>query len=101
MKLLTGEQMMFGCFLSFVQPRTPQGSKPSGLAAVEVAHPGASYNPTFEDHQDLLQKALDTEKKQEKEELKLHRALDMQFPKAHQAPTEVLLQQETPHQTGD
>jgi len=31
--------------------------KPSKLPAVQVPHPGASYNPAVEDHQALLQKA--------------------------------------------
>jgi hypothetical protein len=24
--------------------------KPSGLPAVEIVHPGASYNPSYDDH---------------------------------------------------
>ena len=30
---------------------------PSELTAIDVAHPGASYNPTFDDHQNLLWEA--------------------------------------------
>lgn len=55
--------------------------KPSELEAVTVPHPGASYNPTFEDHQKLLQKANSVEKQKLKEKQKLYRALDAQFPK--------------------
>lgn len=33
------------------------------IKAVEVAHPGASYNPSHEDHQELLQLATDIELK--------------------------------------
>ncbi|KAJ3102507.1 Glioma tumor suppressor candidate region protein 2 [Phlyctochytrium planicorne] len=35
------------------------------ISAVKVAEPGASYNPTFDDHQTLLGKALDVELKKE------------------------------------
>ncbi len=31
--------------------------QPSELSAIDVAHPGASYNPTFDDHQNLLWEA--------------------------------------------
>jgi len=43
------------------------------LSAVEVPHPGSSYNPTFTDHQKLLQSALDVEVKREKEKAKATR----------------------------
>ncbi|KAL3874911.1 hypothetical protein ACJMK2_037863 [Sinanodonta woodiana] len=62
--------------------------KPSVLNAVEVPHPGASYNPTYEDHQELLMKAHNVEKKKQKQEKRLYNALDAQFPKAGQAPTQ-------------
>lgn len=39
-------------------------SKTTGLAAVEFPHPGTSYNPTFQDHQDLLRQACEVEKKE-------------------------------------
>ncbi|KAI0216558.1 Ribosome biogenesis protein NOP53 [Lamellibrachia satsuma] len=61
---------------------------PSKAAAVEVPHPGASYNPTYDDHQDLLKKAADVEIAKEKEELKLTRALDDKFPKKSRASLE-------------
>ncbi|XP_025090717.1 ribosome biogenesis protein NOP53-like [Pomacea canaliculata] len=50
------------------------------MPAVEPPHPGASYNPSYEDHQDLLLKATLVEKNREKEELKIFRALDAKFP---------------------
>jgi nucleolar protein 53 len=42
--------------------------KPSLLSAIEVPHAGASYNPSFEDHQELLSKANAIEKKRQKDE---------------------------------
>lgn len=35
--------------------------KPTKISAVEVVDPGASYNPSFEDHQELLQKVYKDE----------------------------------------
>ncbi|XP_066279886.1 ribosome biogenesis protein NOP53-like [Branchiostoma lanceolatum] len=46
---------------------------PSILPKVEVIHPGGSYNPTFEDHQQLLQQAVQSERKKVKDEKKLER----------------------------
>nr|SVE75168.1 EOG090X07H9 [Daphnia dolichocephala] len=43
-------------------------AKTSGLKPVEVPHPGSSYNPTFQDHQALLQEACQVETKEIKEE---------------------------------
>merc|ERR1712176_1374663 len=43
------------------------------LSAVELPHPGTSYNPTFTDHQDLLQTALEVEEKREKAKAKATR----------------------------
>ncbi|XP_056395629.1 ribosome biogenesis protein NOP53 [Hyla sarda] len=47
--------------------------KPSELPAIEVAAPGASYNPSFESHQNLLLEAHEIEVKKLKEEKKLER----------------------------
>ncbi|KAM4019288.1 ribosome biogenesis protein NOP53 [Anomaloglossus baeobatrachus] len=60
--------------------------KPSELPAIDIAAPGASYNPTYESHQDLLLKAHEVEVKKLKEEKKLERQL--KFPTKDQAPTE-------------
>ncbi|XP_031555540.1 ribosome biogenesis protein NOP53-like [Actinia tenebrosa] len=49
--------------------------KVTELPAVEVAAPGASYNPTFEEHQELLQKAHEVEVKKNKRIEKLNRQL--------------------------
>ncbi|KAJ3189686.1 hypothetical protein HK101_008758 [Irineochytrium annulatum] len=42
---------------------------------VRVAHSGASYNPSFGDHQDLLQDALDVELEKEKAKTKINNKL--------------------------
>jgi len=45
--------------------------KPSELPAIEVPLPGTSYNPTYHEHQELLQKALTVEVEKEKKEKKI------------------------------
>ncbi|CAF3114271.1 unnamed protein product [Rotaria sp. Silwood2] len=49
--------------------------KPSKLPAIDKPLPGLSYNPTFDDHQDLLRKAVDVELEKERKELKLQKKL--------------------------
>ncbi|CAF0928341.1 unnamed protein product [Rotaria sordida] len=49
--------------------------KPSKLSAIDKPLPGTSYNPTFDDHQDLLRKAVDVEIEKERKELKLQKNL--------------------------
>nr|CAG4647956.1 EOG090X07H9 [Moina brachiata]SVE93052.1 EOG090X07H9 [Moina brachiata] len=49
--------------------------KTTALPAVEVPHPGASYNPTFQDHQELLQKACQNESKEIHKEKKISNAI--------------------------
>ncbi|KAG1662397.1 Ribosome biogenesis protein NOP53 [Nymphon striatum] len=60
--------------------------KPSLLAAVEVPHAGTSYNPAYDDHQELLMKANDVEIKKLREQQRLKRALDDKFPTKEEAP---------------
>ena len=48
---------------------------PFNKNAVEVAHPGTSYNPTFEDHQELLAKEHDKEMKRIIKKESLQKAL--------------------------
>ncbi|CAJ0936621.1 unnamed protein product [Ranitomeya imitator] len=60
--------------------------KPSELPAIEIAAAGASYNPTYESHQDLMLKAHEVEVKKLKEARKLSRKL--KFPTKDKAPTE-------------
>jgi len=49
--------------------------KPSKLPAIEKPLPGTSYNPTYDDHQNLLRKAVDVELEKERKELKLQKKL--------------------------
>ncbi|KAM6153963.1 LOW QUALITY PROTEIN: ribosome biogenesis protein NOP53 [Erethizon dorsatum] len=60
--------------------------KPSSAPAVEVTPAGASYNPTFEDHQALLLAAHEVELQRQKEAEKLERQLAL--PPADQAATQ-------------
>ncbi|KAG8192913.1 hypothetical protein JTE90_025622 [Oedothorax gibbosus] len=62
--------------------------KPSLLPAVEIPHSGASYNPDFDDHQNLLREAVEIEEKKLKEELHLKRVLTDMFPTKSEAPTQ-------------
>lgn len=48
-------------------------SKPTAIPTVEPPHPGLSYNPSFEDHQNLLKVTVEKEKKIIKEEQHLDR----------------------------
>lgn len=43
----------------YAEERTADAIKRSGRHAIEIAAPGASYNPDYESHQELLQEALD------------------------------------------
>ncbi|XP_038072769.1 ribosome biogenesis protein NOP53-like [Patiria miniata] len=47
--------------------------KPSKLPAVEIIAPGASYNPSLEDHQDLVNATYEIELKKQKDEERLER----------------------------
>ncbi|XP_004644321.1 ribosome biogenesis protein NOP53 isoform X2 [Octodon degus] len=60
--------------------------KPSSAPAVEVMPAGASYNPTFEDHQALLLAAHEVELQRQKEAEKLERQLAL--PPAEQVATQ-------------
>ncbi|XP_046538698.1 ribosome biogenesis protein NOP53 [Equus quagga] len=60
-------------------------AKPSQVPAVEVTPAGASYNPSFEDHQTLLWAAHEVELQRQKEAEKLERQLAL--PPAEQAAT--------------
>uniref|UniRef100_A0A5F4WIK2 Ribosome biogenesis protein NOP53 n=1 Tax=Callithrix jacchus TaxID=9483 RepID=A0A5F4WIK2_CALJA len=61
-------------------------TKPSRVPAVEVVPAGASYNPSFEDHQTLLSAAHEVELQRQKEAEKLERQLAL--PAAEQAATQ-------------
>jgi len=61
------------CLPPPVEPPATYKTSDTKLSAVELPHPGTSYNPTFTDHQDLLQTALEVEEKREKEKAKATR----------------------------
>lgn len=52
--------------------KAPEKS-PTAIPPVELPHPGLSYNPSLEDHQDLLRQVVEKEKKLIKEEKHLER----------------------------
>lgn len=62
---------------------------PSALPHVEAPHPGMSYNPDYDDHQDLLLKAHLVELQKLQEEQKLMRKLAKQAKKMSWAEIEV------------
>ncbi|CAH2094995.1 unnamed protein product [Euphydryas editha] len=49
--------------------------------SVEVPHPGVSYNPSFKEHQELLQEVVQHEQKMMKREAHLHRVTTGMFSK--------------------
>lgn len=55
--------------------------KPSILPAIEPPHPGTSYNPSFEDHQNLLREVAQKEMELIKEEEHLERVTTKMFRK--------------------
>merc|ERR1711953_367026 len=57
------------------------------LPAVEVPHAGASYNPSAEEHQELLLKATMVELAKEREAGRIERQTTAMFPSKGQAPT--------------
>ncbi|CAN7992706.1 unnamed protein product [Ixodes hexagonus] len=62
--------------------------KPSLLPAVQPPHPGASYNPDPEAHQELLHEAFLVEQKRLKEEQHIDRVLTKMLPTRETMPTE-------------
>ncbi|XP_059475519.1 ribosome biogenesis protein NOP53 [Neocloeon triangulifer] len=60
----------------------------SKLPAIEAPHPGESYNPSLEDHQDLLQQVVHHETALLKKEKHLERVTTKMFCKRSQIPTE-------------
>ncbi|XP_031841097.2 ribosome biogenesis protein NOP53 [Nomia melanderi] len=55
--------------------------KPSALPTIEMPHPGMSYNPAYEDHQELLQEIAEKELQLIKEEEHLKRVTTNMFKK--------------------
>jgi nucleolar protein 53 len=58
-------------------PNTFKFNTPLPHPAIEVPHPGASYNPTFEDHQSILTMATEVEVAKLKKNKKLDRKVAM------------------------
>ncbi|KAJ3334222.1 hypothetical protein HDU76_006594 [Blyttiomyces sp. JEL0837] len=56
------------------KPKLPE-ERPQNIPAIKTPLPGASYNPTFEDHQHILQTALDIELEKEAKKEKLAKKL--------------------------
>lgn len=50
-------------------------TKTTALPQIEYPHPGTSYNPTFEDHQALINKACEVEVKEIEKEAKIRRQI--------------------------
>lgn len=55
--------------------------KPKKMKAIEIPHPGISYNPTLTDHQNLLQDVINKEKKIIKHNEHLDRVTTLKFSK--------------------
>jgi len=64
------------------------------LPAIELPHPGSSYNPALADHQDLLWQAAMVEFDKEKEKKRIERATTAMYPTKSEAPTEQTMMQE-------
>ncbi|KAK2587379.1 hypothetical protein KPH14_003096 [Odynerus spinipes] len=62
--------------------------KPSVLPAIEVPHPGTSYNPSYDDHQELLHEVAQKELELIKEEAHLNRVTTNMFKKVSAAEKE-------------
>ncbi|XP_066964978.1 ribosome biogenesis protein NOP53 [Macrobrachium rosenbergii] len=62
--------------------------KTSALPAVKVAEAGQSYNPTFDDHQVLLEKAIRQQGKHSRIDERYESATTKMFPTIDKAPTE-------------
>jgi nucleolar protein 53 len=61
--------------------KRPAKHETSVLPSIEAPHPGMSYNPSFDDHQDLLKAIADKELKIIKEEKHLNRVTKGMFSK--------------------
>lgn len=51
----------------------PKYKEQTVLPSIDIPHPGTSYNPSYEDHQNLLQEVASIERKIMKEEAHLDR----------------------------
>ena len=62
-----------------IKPSKHYFTKPTEIASVEIPHPGSSYNPAFDDYQELLEKAHNVEVKKTRIERKIYNSLDAKF----------------------
>ncbi|XP_071447619.1 ribosome biogenesis protein NOP53 [Hetaerina americana] len=70
-----------------LRPKT-MSLKTSVLDPVEAPHPGLSYNPSYQDHRELLTKVVDDEMKIIKEEKHLKRVITDMIPRVTQEEVE-------------
>ncbi|CAI8041464.1 Ribosome biogenesis protein NOP53 [Geodia barretti] len=56
------------------------GGRPSGLDSVPLPPPGSSYNPAFDDHQELLRSAVDVEEARLAADMKINKRLEAMEP---------------------
>ncbi|KAJ8711568.1 hypothetical protein PYW08_008522 [Mythimna loreyi] len=71
-----------------LRPKPPLAKTVVTRAAVETPHPGVSYNPSYQEHQDLLQQVGKHEEKMMKKEAHLHRVTTGMFRRVTQAEKE-------------
>ncbi|KAJ0172404.1 hypothetical protein K1T71_012377 [Dendrolimus kikuchii] len=64
-----------------LRPKPPLSKTLMTRTAVERPHPGVSYNPSFQEHQELLQEVVNHEKKMMKKEAHLLRVTNGMFRK--------------------
>jgi nucleolar protein 53 len=75
-------------FLILKKPKNPLYKK-SALPSIELPHPGTSYNPDYDDHQELLLQAHVIELKKLQDEQRLMRKLALHAKKMSWAEMEV------------
>ncbi|XP_026332248.1 ribosome biogenesis protein NOP53 [Hyposmocoma kahamanoa] len=71
-----------------LRPKPPPPKTVTTRAAIETPHPGVSYNPSFKEHQELLQEVVQHEHKMMKREAHLMRVTNGMFRKVTQAQKE-------------
>ncbi|CAG4990806.1 unnamed protein product [Parnassius apollo] len=64
-----------------LRPKPPPPKTVATRAAIETPHPGVSYNPSYQEHQDLLQEVVQHEEKMMKKEAHLNRVTTKMFSK--------------------
>ncbi|KAL4717387.1 hypothetical protein ACJJTC_017274 [Scirpophaga incertulas] len=77
-----------------LRPKPPPPKTVVTRAAVDVPHPGISYNPSFKEHQELLQDVVQHEQKMMKRQAHLRRVTTGMFKKVTQQEKENQWQEE-------